>query len=106
MAFDVLKQQRRAAGRETLLVLRRARSLTARSDPGSDFGHPVGNLRNLQLRRNLFADAAQFAVLFQGLYPVTQVVVSQCRVLPNGKMGPTLDTTALNMPGPDAGAFG
>jgi hypothetical protein len=72
MALDVFKQQRRAAGSVLFLIaVPFARPLSMRTD----FGNAVGDLRDFQLRRNLFADALQFAVLFEGFDPVAQIVV-------------------------------
>ena len=48
MAFDVFKEQRRAAA----------------------LGYAVGDLGDFQLRRNFFADALQFAGFFESFDPV------------------------------------
>ncbi len=44
---------------------------------GSHLGHAIGDLRDLKLRRNLFVDVFELAVLFESLDPIAQVVVSQ-----------------------------
>ncbi len=41
----------------------------------------VGDLSDFKLGRNFFADALQFAVLFEGFDPVAQIVVGQGGVL-------------------------
>ncbi len=53
MALDVFEEKRGAAG----------------------FGDAVGDLGDFQLGRDFFADALQFAVIFEGFDPVAQIVV-------------------------------
>ena len=78
MPLDVLKQQRRPA----CGILARAK-----------LRYPVGNLGNLQLRRDFSADALEFASLFQCFDPLAQVVVSH-RLLQGQGFFP-LHTTAF-----------
>src|ERR1035438_9676569 len=44
---------------------------------GSHLGDAIRDLRDFQLRRNLFVDVLELAVLFKSLDPIAQVVVSQ-----------------------------
>ena len=76
MTFHVLEQQRRTAGSEVVRTSGGG-SLPARSA----LRHPIGDLGDLQFRRDFLADPPQFAILLQGPDPVAQIVVSQCRML-------------------------
>ena len=70
MALDVFKEQRRTAGR--ILLFRRGSGSGPRRSSNA-----VGDLGDFELGRDLFADALQFAVFFEGFDPVAQIVVGQ-----------------------------
>ena len=72
MALHVLKQQRRAAG-----SIIPCTALRAGTRSSANFRHAVGDFRNFELWRDFFANAFQFAVLFEGPDPVAQIVVGQ-----------------------------
>ena len=92
MALDVLEEQGRTAGRVAFCAGLHM-GAGCRMGLGVHFRNAVGDLGDFQLRRNLCADAFQFAVLFEGFDPVAQVVVSQ-GVAPGGRFFP-LHTTAF-----------
>ncbi len=43
----------------------------------ANLARSIRDLRDLEIRRHLFANPLEFAVFFQCLYPVAQIVVSQ-----------------------------
>ena len=55
--------------------------------PGTDLADAIGDLGDFKLGRNFFADALEFAVLFEGFDPVAQIVVGQ-GIAPEGVCGP------------------
>jgi UDP-3-O-acyl N-acetylglucosamine deacetylase len=77
MALDVLKQQRRTAGRIRAGCPILFAFCAERVGSCANLAHPVCDFCDFELRRNLFADAFQFAVFFEGLDPVAKIVVSQ-----------------------------
>ena len=71
MAFDVFETG--APGRRERTSLFPWQPLPVRAD----FADAVGDLGDFELGRNFFADALEFAVLFEGFDPVAQIVVGQ-----------------------------
>ncbi len=82
MTLDVFKKQRRATG-----SIMGAFAWRGRAAPGTDLADAIGYLGDLKLGGNLFADALELAVLFEGSDPVAQIVVSQ-GIAPEGVCGP------------------